>query len=109
MLTSPTTTGLQVSNGPSRNYAGEDWWECDKTEVSISPINLAEAEQRIQADGMGKHTQGWASTPAQYNSVKLIFIGIKNIGIHRKPMKQLNGRETKTVVVKSSSSALKSL
>lgn len=45
----------------------------------------------------------------QYNSVNFIFIGIKYIGIHRKPMKQLDGRETKTVVVKSYNSAQKSL
>ena len=56
MLTGPAATAPRASNRPGRNDAGGETWEDGKTEISISFTSLAEVEQRVQADSMGKHT-----------------------------------------------------
>lgn len=55
MLTGPPATVPWVSNGPRKIDAAGETWEDGKAEISISPTNVAEVKQRVQADSMRKH------------------------------------------------------
>lgn len=55
MLTGPPATVPWVSNGPGKDDAGGETREDGKTEISISPANVAEVKQRVQAVSMRKH------------------------------------------------------
>lgn len=63
MWTGPTTTAPQASNRPGTNDAGGETWEDGKIEISIPPTILAEVDQRVQTDSMGKHTYMGGQAP----------------------------------------------